>query len=273
MLTRRLVAMVALCVATAGCATDPSRGRPATLPAGIGEFFGGDLALLDHGAFGADRATVVDSGDPRWRAALRVAYPARSASEQANRDHGLPEGGAQFYLRWVRGPATDAYLRYYVRFPDGFAFVKGGKLPGLFGGRVTGGKRIPDGTNGFSTRYMWRAGGLGEVYAYLPTSREHGTSMGRGTWSWPTGNWVSVQQWVHLNTPGRLDGTVRVWLNGAQVLDRHGLDFRTTDDLKVDGVFFSTFFGGDDASWASPTDQYAEFAGFAISDHFIDEET
>ncbi|WP_181449171.1 polysaccharide lyase [Nonomuraea aridisoli] len=42
------------------------------------------------------------------------------------------------------------------------------------------GGRIPDGTNGLSTRFMWRANGAGEVYAYLPTSREHGTSLGRG---------------------------------------------------------------------------------------------
>jgi hypothetical protein len=268
MRSRPWVAVLALCL-VAGCAdTDETPPLPTT-PAGV---FGPDLILQDFGSFGASRTSVVASGDPRFPAALRVAYPAGSASLQARRDTGAPEGGAQYYLRWAHGPADEAYLRYFVRFPAGFAFVKGGKLPGLYGGRVNSGKEIPDGTDGFSTRYMWRGGGLGEVYAYLPTSKEHGTSLGRGTWSWPTGNWVSVQQRVRLNAPGRDDGALRVWINGAQVLDLGGLDFRTTGDLRIDGLFFSTFFGGDDASWASPTDQYADFAGFTISDHLVAEE-
>ena len=159
----------------------------------------------------------------------------------------------------------EAWLSYRLRFPAGFDFVKGGKLPGLFGGTATSGRRIPDGTNGFSTRYMWRAGGRGEVYAYLPSSKKHGTSLGRGAWRWPTGRWVQVVQHVRLNDPQGSDGVIDVWLAGKKVYTAAGLRFRSTDRLKIDGVFFSTFFGGGDRGWASPRDQYADFADVRMS--------
>jgi len=48
-----------------------------------------------------------------------------------------------------------------------------------------------------------------------------------------------------------------------------GLTLRTVDDLKIEGVIFSTFFGGGDQSWATPRDQYADFAVFAVSGGYI----
>jgi hypothetical protein len=143
--------------------------------------------------------------------------------------------------------------------------VKGGKLPGLYGGTVNNGWRIPDGTNGFSTRYMWRAGGAGEVYAYLPTSDEHGTSLGRGAWHFSPGPWHELQQEVVLNDVGRRNGRITVRFDGVQVLDERGLYFRSTPTLRIDGVMFSTFFGGDDLRWATPVDTYVDFAGFAVT--------
>jgi hypothetical protein len=131
---------------------------------------------------------------------------------------------------------------------------------------VTSGRQIPDGTDGFSTRFMWRAGGAAEVYSYLPSSVEHGTSLGRGAWTWPTGRWVRVEQHVRLNTPGVADGVLDVTVNGRSVLRERGLTYRTVPTLRIDGVFFSTFFGGGDASWATPVDQYADFGRRAVDD-------
>jgi hypothetical protein len=45
--------------------------------------------------------------------------------------------------------------------------------------------------------------------------------------------------------------------------------YRTVADLRIDGIFFSTFYGGADPSWAPSTDQHADFAGFAVSDQPI----
>jgi hypothetical protein len=231
--------------------------------------FGADLTRQDFGSFGLDRTEIRQTGDGRFPTALRVRYPADSASQLSAANSDTEHGGAQVYLAWRGGPVDEAYLRYYLRFPSGFDFVKGGKLPGLYGGRMNNGRKIPDGTNGFSTRYMWRTGGAGEVYAYLPSSVAHGTSLGRGNWTWPTGVWTSVEQYVRLNTPGQADGQVQVWLNGISVFEQTGLTFRTTPSLRIEGLFFSTFFGGGDASWATPRDQYADFASFEIATHKI----
>ena len=233
--------------------------------AGVQRFFGPTVRPGNKGSFGLSRAVFLPQRDSRLGQVVRVRYPALSASPTVSRDYHRPQGGAQLYLPLKSGPVNALHLRYYVRFPREFDFVRGGKLPGLYGGTVTSGRRIPDGDNGLSTRYMWRTGGAAEVYAYLPTSVEHGTSLGRGSWHWPTGRWVCVEQAVRLNTPGRSDGTIDVRLDGRRVLHAGGLEFRTTNRLGIDGVFFSTFFGGSDPSWATPRAQYADFAGFAVS--------
>jgi hypothetical protein len=241
-------------------------GKGPTLATAAKDFFGSGLLPQTRGSFGLeDRTRIIASDDPRFTRVLRVFYPANSASSRSAVRDGTIEGGAQMYLKLADGPADRLHLRYYVRFPEGFDFVKGGKLPGLYGGTANNGQRIPDGTNGFSTRYMWRRDGEAEVYAYLPTSEEHGTSLGRGSWKWTPGTWTCVEQEVRLNTPGRADGSVTVWLDGEEAERSTGLTFRTVSSLRIEGVFFSTFFGGGDASWASPKDQYADFAAFAVS--------
>jgi hypothetical protein len=232
-------------------------------------YFGNGLVFVDRGWFGLDRARVLTSTDPLRGPVLRVTYPAGSASNLSAATDGTAYGGAQAYLRLAGGSVDHLHLRYYLRFQRGFEFVKGGKLPGFYGGSVTSGGHIPSGTNGFSTRYMWRGGGAGEVYAYLPSSVEHGTSLGTGSWYFAPGEWTSIEQEVRLNTPGRADGSVTVWINDRQVFQQTGMVYRTSAKLRIDGLFFSTFFGGGDSSWASPRDQFSEFAQFALSSDHI----
>lgn len=43
-----------------------------------------------------------------------------------------------------------------------------------------------------------------------------------------------------------------------------GLQIRTTDETKIYGVMAQTFFGGGDASWASPKDQDAWFKDWSL---------
>lgn len=241
--------------------------EPGSEEAKIAALFGPDFLPRSGGSFGLDRIHRIPGKGPDGSAVLRVDYPARSASGRAARSSGDrdTQGGAQVYLL-LRRPVDSLQLRYCFRFPVGFNFVKGGKLPGLFGGTVNNGQKIPDGTNGWSTRYMWRKGGAGEVYAYLPSSVKNGTSLGRGNWRVTPGVWQCLDQAVTLNTPGKADGTITVSLDGRQVFQKAKVIFRTTDSLRIDGVFFSTFFGGGDASWASPTDQYVDFADFSVGE-------
>jgi hypothetical protein len=215
--------------------------------------------------WGLENAEIVSDSTGKFSKVLRVHYPAQSASPTVARKYKAPLGGCQFLADLNLAPRDTLRLSYYVRFSENFDYRKGGKLPGLFGGDRNSGGNTPDGTDGFSTRFMWRKNGAGELYAYLPTSDEYGTSIGRGQWHFRPGVWYRLEQEVKLNQPGRQDGRVRVWLDGKPVLNQEGLTFRSTEKLKIDGIFFSTFFGGNDPSWATRKDVYVDFAEFAVA--------
>jgi hypothetical protein len=214
-----------------------------------------------------DEVNFLIDGPPSF---LRVHFPLGSSSPNSHRVYGSPMGGTQWYAKPI-APADDLHLRYYVRFADDFGWNKGGKLPGLFGGKCCSGGCVPDGTNGFSTRYMWRSKGAGEVYAYLdmPSPKGFGISISRGSWTFKTGEWCCIEQEVHLNAPAASDGTITVWINDSQVLRATGLKFRTVDALKIEGILFSTFYGGDDATWGAPKTTAADFGAFALSTSHI----
>ena len=50
-----------------------------------------------------------------------------------------------------------------------------------------------------------------------------------------------------------------------QVFSQKNFVFRTTEALKIDGVFFSTYFGGNDASWATPKTTVAYVTNFEVT--------
>ncbi|BAY20906.1 hypothetical protein NIES2100_06500 [Calothrix sp. NIES-2100] len=218
------------------------------------------------GQWGLNNTAVIKDPSGKFEKVLRVRYPAGSASPTVSRKNHLPLGGAQFSANFGISPKNSLRLSYYLRFSENFDFVKGGKLPGLFGGTANSGGDIPNGSDGFSTRFMWRKNGDGEVYAYLPTSTEYGTSIGRGKWQFQKGKWHHIEQLVVLNQPNQNNGQVQVWLDGKQVLNQKNLTFRTTDKLKIEGIFFSTFFGGSDYTWSTPKDVYIDFANFSLAE-------
>jgi hypothetical protein len=221
--------------------------------------------IQNSGAWGEENMQVINDPNRRFAKVLRLRYPKNSASPSVARKNKVPIGGGQFYANLGIAPRDTMQLSYYVRFSDNFDFVKGGKLPGLFGGDGNSGGTIPNGKDGFSTRFMWRRNGDGELYAYLPTSDKHGTSIGRGNWRFRPGVWHHLEQEVTLNQPGKANGRVKVWVDSQLVLDQDRLTFRTTDDLKINGIFFSTFFGGGNSSWATPKDVHVDFAEFQVS--------
>ncbi|WP_231489509.1 polysaccharide lyase [Billgrantia saliphila] len=195
--------------------------------------------------------------------ALRVHYPAGSSSPSDADQEGVPRGGAGFYTEHADLQYTDrACLHYLLRFDTNFDFVKGGKLPGLYGGEAPSGGEKVTGENGFSMRLMWREDGQGELYPYVVG--HEGDSIGRGAWYFPTGRWISVEQELILNTPGKEDGLVRLWIDGWPILERRDLVYRTQSDVGIDGLMFSTFFGGTGEKWRTPRDQHVDFAAFRL---------
>ena len=105
---------------------------------------------------------------------LRVTYGAGSFGANGGTSH----GGALFSsqaLNASEGAAPTStglgtyFVSYAVAFADGFDFVKGGKLPGLRGGTPSGcsGGVKSDGTACFTSRIVWRAGGVCERASFL----------------------------------------------------------------------------------------------------------
>jgi hypothetical protein len=262
------------------------RPRPAAA-AWRGQFAGyGDSAwrsawgYLDQGSFGQAQLSVSSAAAPGGGPALRVLYgqgsSANSCSDCAN------PGGAQFYTSLAAmgkarlARASVLYLRYYLKFPAGFDFGKGGKLPGLYGGPIGAESGGHHGA-GFSTRYMWRdhevngsvsgcsrSAPCAEVYLYSPqSSHGYGQDLG-GQWQWQgDGRWHAVEQRVD-----RATGDITVWYDGSQVLNEPGVLGDSTG-VPFAGIMFSTFFGGHDTSWGPSQSEYAYFADFAVGTRYI----
>jgi hypothetical protein len=188
---------------------------------------------------------------------LTVFYPAGSTAPSA----GAPYGGAQDCLPGASGPKTSATLSYRVRFPVGFQWVKGGKLPGLYGGDepFSGGAHT---SNGWSLRLMWRSGGAAEIYGYTANTSGYGDDYQGGTFL-ADGQWHTVSEHVQLNTSGVANGVATLAIDGAQVVTVNNLDITNTA-TPIGGLFFSTFYGGHDATWAPTAAMHVDFSAFTI---------
>jgi len=203
---------------------------------------------LDH--VGDDsRTSKITVGGETW---MRVNYP-----------EGQTGKGFGFFTDQT--PRERVYMEYKLRFADDFDWVKGGKLPGLYGGdRNTGGSK-PDGTDGWTVRFMWRADGKGSAYVYYPDqSRDWGDHFRLDNFWFEKGIIQTIGLEVVMNTPGQRDGIIRAWLDGELVVDVDNIRFRDISSLQIDGFYFKTFFGGSGADWAPTKDEHIDFGDFKL---------
>ena len=254
---RTTLAALGLCTLAAfpAAAQDRCGGPQPGRPLDIATAFRGGVPGIAH-RWGTEQVSPIPDG-------VRVAFEQGSVNSA---DKQAPPGGAG--LEWpLPGQAASRCLSYEVSFAPGFDFAKGGKLPGLFGGDAPRGCTPAALAAGFSARLMWRTGGAGELYLYAPGRNTRcGDSIDRGAWQFTPGRWTAIAEEVALNTPGRSDGRIRIWVDGRKVIDRADLTLRETSGVGVDGLLFATFFGGNDPSWASPKAQSIEFRRFAVWD-------
>lgn len=154
----------------------------------------------------------------------------------------------------------EIYFRYYLRFADDWdPYLDGGKLPGIAGtyGRAGWGLRASDGYNGWSVRGGFAARpvsvkSVAGVTAIGSYSYHTDTDAFGDYWGWgggPSGllennRWYAIEQYVKLNTPGKHDGVVRAWIDGQLVMDKKAIQFRLTNDLKIESVWMDVYHGG-----------------------------
>ncbi|KAH7883456.1 polysaccharide lyase family 14 protein [Phlebopus sp. FC_14] len=266
------------------CVTAPALPHLSTVPLN-------DSVLGIHKNTGTLKHDVVfppppirPSPHPEPQQAWEARYPRGSCSPKTE----IP-GGLGFYLagptdisKALEGGAQEAVFSYRMMLDKEWEWVKGGKLPGMYGGvgqlayRCSGGRQ-DDRCKCFNVRLMWRSNGLGEVYAYLPlnetnkksllavpprstTNSDYGMSVGKGAWTFEPGVWTTIAERVKLNQVGQADGEVQLWINGVSVIHAKGLVLREDEASHIKGMHFQTFFGGHTPDWASPKDQRAWFA-------------
>jgi hypothetical protein len=171
-------------------------------------------------------------------------------------------------------PVESATLTYKVMFPVGFEFVRGGKLPGLCGGSAPMGGAKSDGSDGFSERIMWREGGQVFEYMYwmersaekrwgedLPLINLDGDMT---PFSFIPGQWHTLTTRIVMNTPGERDGNISSWFDGKLGLSTIGAFRAKGATFGIDAFKFTTFFGGNDLTWAPKKDEVVYFGDISI---------
>jgi len=220
---------------------------------------------------------------PDGKLSLKATYPKGSYKPAAE-----PAGGFSFY---AHGPsevdltkAKEAVFAYSVMFPEGFVWVKGGKLPGFYGGdseeesiSCSGGRRD---TACFSSRMMWRSEGKGELYTYLPPGLSgntnfcndpasdcnptYGASIGRGSFQFTPGEWTTMSQRLKLNDPDEANGEIEISIGGVSTINVRGVTIRHNEEGRIRGLQMQTFFGGSTTEWATPKEQNVYFSDISV---------
>ena len=205
------------------------------------------------------RVSIVSTDDENNHA-LAIQYPQGA--------FGTSQTGAQWKLLFDQSYES-VRLTYRIQFQAPFDFVKGGKLPGLIGGEGNTGGGIPTGTDGWSARMMWRTQGNAVQYVYHPDQpNNYGEDL---PWTiedqvvqFTPGQWHEVVHEIKMNTPGQNDGHVTCWFDGVKALEAEAMRFRDIADFGIDGLYFSTFFGGSNSTWATSKDETVLFDDFHI---------
>ena len=210
------------------------------------------------------RVSVIAGDKENHSNMLRIRYPALT--------RGLDAGGVQWRTRLPKH--DELYVSFWVKFGADFDFVRGGKIPGLAGGTAnTGGGTNPNakpkGNDGWSARMMWRPKGSAVQYMYHPDqpnpAGEDFEWAINGQRYFTPGKWHTVETRIKMNTPGKRDGIVQSWFDGALALDRRDVRFRDVDTFAIDQFLFCTIFGGSDDTWATTKEEFSYFDNFIVS--------
>ncbi len=225
----------------------------------------GEIRGLDRPGKTWPHRTKVGDGD------LRLHYPANIA------------GGGNSGMIFVKNvtPSEEATMEYRIKFDDDFFFCYGGKLPGLAGSVNANGNLPWGGTenenlvhSAFSTRLMWRRHKNLVVYTYLP---ERIDANGNVIRKWgkdieffrpvEQGRWYTIRQYVKMNTPGKKDGILEMYVDGELTLRRTNMEYRISGkDVKVNAAAIHSYRGGpaNDTRFHSDKDEHIYFDDFKV---------
>jgi hypothetical protein len=169
-------------------------------------------------------------------------------------------------LRWLGDDGHDVvHLRYFLRYAPGYDQGNlnhtGGWIAGVAGndkwrGLGSAGKR-PAGDDHFSTSVEgWRdwqrvpSPGFLMSYTYWMDMKQDRDGNWWGNMLGPAdaertvperGKWLCVEQRVAVNTPGKDDGELAVWLDGVLYTHWRGVRWRSTEDVRIKRVWLLVY--------------------------------
>jgi hypothetical protein len=186
-------------------------------------------------------------------------------------------------------PCRAMTMRYRVFFPSSFDFVKGGKLPGLWGGEPGSGGGDWN-NDGYSFRVMFRKGGEAVAYVYMCTDQgnysgdescklvkaqgkgfddiaHHTNGAGIDLWrgkgmQFRKNAWNDVELGIVANSPGKADGAVSLKVNGTRC-EFKGMSW-SAKRKDVNGLAFASWMGGGSQDYAPKNEQTAKFKDFTL---------
>jgi hypothetical protein len=209
-----------------------------------------DLNMTWVKAFGAGRVSieVSDEGDHY----LKVKYPQGT--------YGTTDGGLS--MGKTLPSQNEVLFSFKVQFATPFSFGKGGKLfGGVTGGMGNTGGQKPNGSDGWSVRYMHLGN---KLYQYVYHPDQAGIYGDELVLQYTgedilveSGRWYQFKTRVKVNDAGKHNGVIQTWIDSKLVLDRHDFRFRDHDhNLTIEEFLFTSFLGGSNEEWAAQKDEY-----------------
>lgn len=218
----------------------------------------GRLGNTDWGLANGARVVKLKSGPTQHALEFNLAS-APAADAPAN---GQNRPGIGFI--WTpdqMGRVQAACLAYSVFIPDGFAFGKGGRLPGLMGSGSIATHNDRD-RLALASLVTWDPAGRFDIYPQFsnwpegrPLANDYaGRTLDRG-------KWVKIEQEAVLNTIGQKDGVLRAWINGNLAFQRTDISLRDRPSVMISGVLAEAVAGakvadtvgnGPQKLWISP---------------------
>ena len=116
-------------------------------------------------------------------------------------------------------PTATLWKRFYIRLSSGFT------VSDVFT------KLMRSDTNGLTSNW-WTLGCCGQFKLEVHDQNVPvgNTSVYYTGYTMPTNQWVCIETYEKLNTPGVADGVQQAWVDGVQVLNQTGIPFRASGD-------------------------------------------
>lgn len=192
---------------------------------------------------------------------IKVLYPKGSNAPSNN-----PRGGL-----WFICSTPSSYdrlsLSYSVQFDENFDFVKWGKLPGLCGWNCSRSESMPT-SLGFSLRFVWKKDGYLDIMSYLPDGSKLGSYTESKMFQFEPQKKYTITQQIQLNDIGMENGVLNILVDGKSVYKKDSMVFRSSSDVQINSLLFSTFFWWSDASYSSTKDEHVLFSNFQLEEKF-----